>query len=98
MAPNLYGCWAYLSPNWHVRTTCFWCHPELVRSYPKYIGSSKKDRYEFEHGGGSFTRHVIKLGLEAMMVTRKGIFPFNQWRDHAPGPDDSLVLDQWTHK
>lgn len=96
--PNLYGCWAYLSPNWHVRTTCFWCHPELLKSYPDYIGSDRKSRYEFEHGNKSFTRHVLRAGLECIMVTWPGCFPFSQWLDHAPGVNESLVLDQHTHR
>lgn len=95
--PHLYGCWAYLAPNWHVRTTVFWLHPELLRSYPKYIASDRRSRYDFEHGNGSLTRHVLRGGLECIMVTWNGCFPFAQWRDHAPGVNDSLVLDQHTH-
>lgn len=95
--PALYGCWAYLSPNWHVRTTCFWCPPELLQSYPVQVGSTRPDRYEFEHGNSSFTRHVLKAGFPAIMVTTKGCFPFDQWQDHAPGPNESLVLDQHIH-
>jgi hypothetical protein len=96
--PNLYGCWAYLSPNWHVRTTCFWCAPELLSSYPIIVGSDRGSRYQFEHGDKSFTRHVLSAGLEAIMVTWAGWFPFSQWQDHAPGVDQSLVLDQHTHR
>lgn len=96
--PALYGCWAYLSPNWHVRTTVFWCPPQILQSYPWQIGSTRKSRYEFEHGNTSFTRHVLSAGMDAIMVTTKGEFPFDQWRDHAPGVEDSLVLDQHVHR
>jgi len=95
--PGLYGCWAYLSPNWHVRTTVIFCPPEIIQSYPNQIGSSKASRYDFEHGPNSLTRHVLSAGLPCIMVTWKGCFPFDQWNDHAPGPADSLVWDQHTH-
>ena len=96
--PALYGCWAYLSPNWHVRTTCFWCPPELLKSYPYEVGSTKQSRYEFEHGNNSFTRHVLKAGFPCIMVTRDGWYPFEQWETHAPGVEQSLVLDQHIHR
>lgn len=95
--PALYGCWAYLSPQWHVRTTAFWCPPELIQSYPYQVISSKASRYDFEHGPHSITRHVLGAGLDCIMVTRRGCFPFSQWQNHAPGPNDSLVLDQHIH-
>lgn len=95
--PGLYGCSAFLVPNWHVRTTTFWCPPELLRSYPDYVGSSKRSRYEFEHGPTSFTRHVIKLGFACVMVTWKGCYPFDDWTDHAPTYLDTLVRDQFDH-
>ena len=96
--PALYGCWAYLSPNWHVRTTVFWCPPQLLQSYPDQVGSTKASRYNFEHGNQSFTRHVLSVGMECYMVTQQGCFPFSQWESRAPGPDNSLVLDQHNHR
>lgn len=96
--PGLYGCWAYLSPNWHVRTTCFWFPPELLKSYPHQITSSRTSRYDFEHGPNSFTRFVLSAGMDCWMVTRTGTYPFSDWHNHAPGPEDSLVLDQHTHR
>lgn len=96
--PALYGCWAYLSPNWHVRTTCFWCPPQLINAYPHQVGSARASRYEFEHGANSFTRFVLSAGLDCLMVTWDGVFSFSQWLNHAPGPENSLVLDQHTHR
>lgn len=97
--PHLYGCWAYLSPNWHVRTTVFWCHPDLLNTYPNLIGTGRRDRYEFEHGKHSFTRHVIGAGLECIMVTWHDCFPFREWqRFTGPPVVESLVLDQHTHQ
>lgn len=96
--PALYGCWAYLTPNWHVRTTAFWCPPQLMQSYPSQIGSSRRSRYDFEHGPHSFTRHVLSAGLECLMVSWDGVYPFAQWHDHAPDAAHSLVHDQHIHK
>jgi hypothetical protein len=96
--PALYGCWAYLSPNWHVRTTVFWCPPILIQSYPLQVTSSRASRYDFEHGPHSITRHAMSAGFETLMVTRKGVFPFSDWLNHAPGVEDSLVLDQHIHR
>lgn len=96
--PNLYGCWGFYLPNWHIRTTVFWLHPELLRTYPSHVGTNRLSRYEFEHGNQSLTRHVLSLGLETIMVTRRGVYPFNQWGDHVPGVEDSLVLDQHIHQ
>ena len=94
--PGLYGCWAYLTPNWHVRTTIFWVHPQLLNSYPFTVTNSRASRYEFEHGNKSFTRHVMKSGFGCYMVTQTACFPFDQWRNNVPGPQESLVLDQFT--
>lgn len=95
--PNLFGCWAYMLPNWHVRTTVFWCPPQLLTTYPEVVGSSRQERYEFEYGQKSFTRHTLGLGLDCVMVTRRGTFPFGQWDDNAPNARDSVVLDQHVH-
>lgn len=92
--PALFGCTAYLSPNWHVRTTSYWIPPTLLNSYPYQIGSSRASRYGYEHGNESLTRHVISAGFETIMVTWNGCFPFSQWKDHAPNRDEILVRDQ----
>lgn len=96
--PGLYGCWAYLSPNWHVRTTVFWLPPDVLNSYPVKVGSTRRDRYEFEHGSGSLTRHVLSAGMGCYMVTWKGVFPFSEWGEHGPTWEESLVLDQHTYR
>lgn len=96
--PALYGCWAYLSPNWHVRTTCFWCPPQLINAYPNQVGSARASRYDFEHGSNSFTRFVLSAGMDCLMVTWSGVFPFSDWQNNAPGPEESLVLDQHVHR
>lgn len=96
--PALYGCWAFLAPDWHVRTTAFWLPPQLLQSYPYQVVSSRPSRYDFEHGPHSLTRHVLDLGFECWMVSQTGYYPFAQWRDRAPGARDSLLLDQHIHQ
>ena len=96
-APCLCGCWAYLHPNWHVRTTAFWTDPNIIRSYPYVIGSARSSRYDFEHGKNSITRHVLKADMDCIMVSWKGEFGLKQWSNHAPGTSDSLVHDQFVH-
>jgi len=95
--PGLYGCTGYLSPNFHVRTTSFWFPPELLKSYPAYIGSSRKSRYEFEHGNTSYTRHVLSLGFPCNIVTWKGVFPFDKYHQYAPDAREILIRDQHIH-
>lgn len=92
--PHLFGCVGYLYPNPHIRTTAFWCPPQIIQSYPYHVGSTRQSRYEFEHGSRSLTRHVMIAGLETIMVTWRGIYPFDQWKDNIPGVDDILVHDQ----
>lgn len=94
--PGLYGYYASMVPNWHVRTTGFWCPPVLLSSYPDEIKSSKPSRYGFEFGDNSFTRFVMQAGFECFMVTWNGVYPFGKW-DFAPSIDDALFLDQHIH-
>ena len=86
----LYGCWGFHQPNDHIRTTAFWCPPQLLNSYPHRIGT--ESRYEFEHGNLSITAHVKHLGLPRLMVTWNGVYDRDNWRniDHV----ESLFLDQ----
>ncbi len=90
--PHLYGPWAFHQPKDHIRTTAFWCSPELLKSYPVTVGDG--DRYEFEHGNRSIARHANSLGLGCYMVTWGGVFPPEEW--HHVTNDQSLILDQHT--
>lgn len=95
--PHLYGCWGYQSPDSHIRTTVFWCHPALIRSYPYLIGSHRASRYGFEHGRESITRWVLKAGLRALVVSFTGIWD-HPWTGAKFGLGDCLCLDQFTHR
>jgi hypothetical protein len=88
--PHLYGAWGFRAPAPHIRTTAFWMPPELLQSYPNLVVNST--RYEFEHGGKSFTRHVISVGLECLMVTWNGVYGMDGW--DRGDPSDWLMLDQ----
>lgn len=88
--PGLYGCWAFSEPRAHIRTTVFWCAPELLRSYPFTVHNG--NRYEFEHGAMSITQHVTNMGLGTFQLTWDGCHPRSAWQ-HATRAQ-SLVWDQ----
>lgn len=92
--PHFYGCWAFHQPATHIRTTAFWCAPELFNSYPYVVNNDS--RYEFEHGNRSIVRHVADLGLQNYMVTWDGCYPVESWH-HVPNPQ-CLMLDQHTDR
>jgi len=90
--PGLYGCRGYTTPMHHLRTTSFWCAPELLNSYPYTVHNDS--RYEFEHGVRSITQHVRSIGLECFMVTWDGCYPYDSWGRTPNG--SNLMLDQWS--
>jgi len=92
--PHLYGCWAFHQPKDHIRTTAFWCPPELLKSYPLAVGDG--DRYEFEHGNKSIVHHVNGLGLGCYQVTWDGVYAPEGW--HHVENDQCLMLDQHTDR
>lgn len=99
--PALYGCACYEGALLHVRTTIFWCPPQLLQSYPMLVGSTRPARYDFEHGPHSFTRHTLNAGLDCIMATWQGVFPYDgrgNWQNHMPDADTILVRDQHIHR
>ena len=89
--PGLYGCWAFGGPFPHVRTTAFWCPPQLLRSYPKAVSTNM--RYEFEHGSLSITNWTRRQGLPTLQVTWSGVYSEEKW--HTPTDrTEHLLLDQ----
>ncbi|MGB4593708.1 MAG: hypothetical protein WBI63_08065, partial [Coriobacteriia bacterium] len=76
---GLYGSSASLEITPHIRTTGFWCHPTLLRAYPRTV-RSKKDRYAFEHGPASLTRLAEYVGLGCWLVTWDAVYAKPQWR------------------
>jgi hypothetical protein len=99
--PNFYGCRGYFYPaghGHHIRTTSFWLHPQLLRSYPFFIGSQRTSRYQFEHGENNMTQWVEKSGLECLVATWDDIYPISRWKEGFGPVHTALVLDQWTHE
>src|SRR5579863_3708891 len=54
----------------HVRTTAFWCKPELLARYPVTVTGTGGGgaRYAMEHGPGCFTDFVRSIGRDAWIV------------------------------
>lgn len=54
----------------HVRTTGFWCKPELMKAYPHQIvqGGGGGQRYESEHGLSCITNFVKSSGRQPWIV------------------------------
>lgn len=92
--PGLYGAWGFHQPADHIRTTAFWCAPELLNSYPFEVRNDS--RYEFEHGRNSFHNHTRSLGLESYMVTWDGCYSTKEWI-HATR-SQCLLLDQHSER
>lgn len=92
--PGLYGAWGMQYPNWHIRTTGFWCPRELLVSYPFDVYSTRKSRYAFEHGPNSLTAHVSSMGFPCLMVTTRGCFARQDWSAKAPSITESILLDK----
>jgi hypothetical protein len=76
---GLYGASASYDVTPHIRTAGFWCHPGLLRAYPRRVRTYEQ-RYEFEHGGASVTDLAERVGLGCWMVTWDGVYPKPEWR------------------
>ena len=79
----------------HIRTTCFWCPPELFNLYPVKV-LTPYQRYPFEHGYDNLTMYLQKLGLATLMVAWDREYDFPEWRSipngfHA-GDQSGLIL------
>lgn len=93
--PGIYGAYAFHNPALHIRTTCFWMPPDMLRMYPVNVGNDQ--RYEFEHGRThGIAKWVIDIGLNAWQVTWRAIYPPESWC-HVEN-QDALVLDQHTDR
>jgi GT2 family glycosyltransferase/Tfp pilus assembly protein PilF len=77
---HLFGATASHEHDSHIRTTGFWCAPDLLRSYPHQVVTYPQ-RLEFEQGEKSLTRWAQSLGRQCFMVTWSGCYPVLEWRD-----------------
>lgn len=62
----------------HLRTTGFWCPPELMNRYPHRI-TKKEQRYEFEHGRTCFFNWVKSQKLPVLAVCWKTEYEWKDW-------------------
>ena len=90
--PGMYGFWGFYQPAPHLRTTAFAMPPELMRQFPFWIGNGQ--RYEAEHGAGSFTLWCQKVGFPTMQITWSKVLDKDHW-EHV-GRADTMFLDQHT--
>ena len=90
--PALYGAWGFHQPADHIRTTAFWMPPEILRSYPIWVGNSQ--RYGFEYGSQSISAHTRQCGFPTLMVTWDGVYDLPQWK-HVTR-EETLFLEQHT--
>lgn len=67
-------------PNPHVRTNAFLIRRELfLRVWPRFV-QTKRGAYLLENGRNSFTKRVLREGLEVLVVGRNGLgYPRMDW-------------------
>lgn len=68
----------------HLRTTAFWCSPELMNAYPTVV-KRPEQRHPFEHGKDNFTEWVRRQGLKAWVVTWGRELLWKEWDDDPEG-------------
>lgn len=95
----LYGASASYERDPHIRSTAFWCRPEVVRSYPKTV-RTYEERYEFEASPQSLTRLAEHVGLKCLLVTWDGVYARPDWRKAANifrrgDQSNSIVRDRY---
>jgi len=66
----------------HLRTTGFWCKPEILRQYP-HIVTRPEERYPFEHGPHCLTMWAWSQGYQVYVVETQSVFAFPDW-DNGP--------------
>jgi hypothetical protein len=66
----------------HLRTTGFWCKPEILRQYPTTI-TKPEERYPFEHGPQCMTMWAWSQGYQVYVVETQHVFAFPDW-DNGP--------------
>jgi hypothetical protein len=76
---GMYGAFGTNVVRPHLQTTAFITSPRLLREYPLKV-STKKDRYEFEHGKRSFMSFVEGLRMPVRMITFDSCYPQIMWR------------------
>lgn len=78
----------------HVRTTGFWCRPELINRHPLRVTHNGL-RYEWEHGASGLTTWVLRQNKMCYIVSWHGcheIYTCNNISDGFRSGDGSNVL------
>lgn len=77
--PGMYGPYSSNAVRAHLNTTAYFCSPTLLKQYPSRV-SSRKDRYEYEHGMNSLWRRTATRGMPVRLVTWDGEWEPRLWR------------------
>lgn len=62
----------------HLRTTGFWCKPEIINQYPNTV-TRPEERYPFEHGPQCLTMWAWSQGYQVYVVETENIWAFPDW-------------------
>lgn len=68
----------------HIRTTGFWCNPQMLDNYPGIV-EHPAQRYPFEHGNRNFTAWVRENGLHAWVINAHSDLDWPHWNDDPNG-------------
>lgn len=77
--PGVYGTCATYQIRPHINTSGFACAPSMLLRYDGPI-STKRDRYNFEHGENAFWIQMAKAGYPVKLVTFDGEYDWLEWR------------------
>ena len=73
---GLYGPFGTNEPWSHLRTTCFWCEPQLLANYPWQV-LTDQDRYNFElDPEKSITTYADEMGLTVGQVIGSSVYTY----------------------
>lgn len=68
----------------HLRTTGFWCSPEVLNAYPIRV-KDPSQRYPFEHGQQCLTQWARENGVPALVADFISTYEFPHWNDGPNG-------------
>lgn len=80
---GLYGPWASLEINPHIRTPCMIFQPSVIRDYPVLV-DSREQAFQFESFGSpespNFTLWCQSMGYVTKLITWDGVYDQPDWR------------------
>lgn len=75
----LYGAMASKECDLHLRGTGFFCRAGRIQQYP-FFANTREQSFKFEAGPDSLSRHFMRNGWGAYLVTPDGIYPPEDFR------------------